>query len=94
MSEVLLGKHVFSVLHYTKTHYCVTASLAIVRGLSKRQDVSVFQYKEFGQMGEWLKPGDCKSPSSGYVGSNPTLSTKNMWYVRNNDCARMKVGSN
>lgn len=32
---------------YMQTHYCVTASLAIVRGLSKRQDVSVFTYKFF-----------------------------------------------
>ena len=38
---------------------------------------SVFLYGKYnGQVGEWLKPGDCKSPASGYVGSNPTLSTK------------------
>ena len=36
----------------------------------------MFLYGKYnGQVGEWLKPGDCKSPASGYVGSNPTLST-------------------
>lgn len=28
-----------------------------------------------GQVGEWLKPIDCKSIASGYDGSNPSLST-------------------
>jgi hypothetical protein len=29
-------------------------------------------------VGEWLKPGLCKSPAFGFVGSNPTWST-NYW---------------
>ena len=37
---------------------------------------SIPQRKKFGQVGEWLIPGDCKSPASGYVSSNLTLSTK------------------
>lgn len=29
-----------------------------------------------GSVGEWLNPGDCRSPASGFVGSNPTAATK------------------
>ena len=43
---------------------------------------SLIKGKYNGQVGEWLKPGDCKSPASGYVGSNPTLSTKILWSRR------------
>jgi hypothetical protein len=46
-------------------------------GVFCKKTSGVFLYGKYnGQVGEWLKPGDCKSPASGYVGSNPTLSTK------------------
>ena len=45
--------------------------------IGEKTRLNVFLYGKYnGQVGEWLKPGDCKSPASGYVGSNPTLSTK------------------
>ena len=28
---------------------------------AQKADASMFMYKEYGQMGEWLKPSDCKS---------------------------------
>ena len=31
---------------------------------------------DIGQMGELVKPADCKSAASGIVGSSPTLPTK------------------
>lgn len=30
---------------------------------------------KYGRMGEWLKPEDCKSSVTDFVGSNPTPST-------------------
>ena len=51
-----------------------------VRGHQVVCNGSVFLYGKFnGQVGEWLIPADCKSAASGYDGSNPSLSTKELW---------------
>jgi len=45
MSEVLLGKHVFSVLHYSKTHYMHNWVDMMVAWASSKRDVLVVCFR-------------------------------------------------
>lgn len=47
-------------------------------GVGVHETASVGAGLDIGQMGELVKPADCKSAAYGIVGSSPTLPTKSL----------------